>query len=338
MGTLEAVPAPRVVPEALVQEVVSWLFATSVSFALGLALGELSARLMRRGQLHWSWAALIGATLMLLRSSLGGIVPPLGLAAGWAAVRGRRWHREDIEAGGDLGSLAADRRRPTDALRRLAEAAPTHLLGFSRPIHKQEIVVGRDRRRRTVTVPFGAGCGGTHALVLGATGSGKTVTQALLAVTAIGRRQGAIVVDPKGDPGLRERLFLPLRTTAGGFSNGRPRVPYLQPVAAAGRRRSPTRRSARAVHRAPLPPPGAALSRPRGARVSRRRREVSLPGSSSTSTRRLEQLRAGSRGARERLRLPGLAGGTPARRPAGVRDRLAVLSSPTPARWLQPET
>ena len=37
MGTLEASPEPRVVPEALVQEVVSWLFATSVSFALGLA-------------------------------------------------------------------------------------------------------------------------------------------------------------------------------------------------------------------------------------------------------------------------------------------------------------
>ena len=54
-------------------------------------------------------------------------------------------------------------------------------------------------------VPFGTDAG-RHTLVLGATGSGKTVTQTLMAVRAIERGMGTIVVDPKGDRGMRERL------------------------------------------------------------------------------------------------------------------------------------
>jgi hypothetical protein len=63
-----------------------------------------------------------------------------------------------------------------------------------------------------VSVPFAAG-GGGHALVLGATGSGKTVTQAWIAGRAIERGLGAVIVDPKGDSTLREEL---LRSAAAG--------------------------------------------------------------------------------------------------------------------------
>ena len=48
--------------------------------------------------------------------------------------------------------------------------------------------------------------GGTHTLVLGATRSGKTVTMTWLAVRAVQRGMGAIVVDPKGDRDLCLRL------------------------------------------------------------------------------------------------------------------------------------
>jgi hypothetical protein len=63
--------------------------------------------------------------------------------------------------------------------------------------------IGVDRRRRAVAIPIG-GESGRHALVVGATGSGKTVTQALLVARAIARGHGAVVIDPKGDRLLRD--------------------------------------------------------------------------------------------------------------------------------------
>ena len=49
----------------------------------------------------------------------GGVTATLGTAALCATVRGRRWHREDVEAGADLAEIAAGRRGPLDALRSL---------------------------------------------------------------------------------------------------------------------------------------------------------------------------------------------------------------------------
>jgi conjugal transfer pilus assembly protein TraD len=66
------------------------------------------------------------------------------------------------------------------------------------------LAIGVDANGDTVTIPLGASSG-THALIVGATGSGKTVTQALIVAAAIGRGHGAVIVDPKGDPFLRER-------------------------------------------------------------------------------------------------------------------------------------
>ncbi len=56
-----------------------------------------------------------------------------------------------------------------------------------------------------VSIPFGDAAG-RHTLVLGATGSGKTVTQTLMAVRAVERGLAAIVVDPKGDHAMRGAL------------------------------------------------------------------------------------------------------------------------------------
>ncbi|HXB14646.1 MAG TPA: helicase HerA-like domain-containing protein [Solirubrobacteraceae bacterium] len=67
------------------------------------------------------------------------------------------------------------------------------------------LLLGRDTRGRTVRIPFGAGVTG-HALIVGATGSGKTVTQTLLAERAIADGRAVIAVDPKGDAAMRDRL------------------------------------------------------------------------------------------------------------------------------------
>jgi len=45
---------------------------------------------------------------------------------------------------------------------------------------------------------------GSHSLIVGATGSGKTVTEALIAARAIEAGRGAVIVDPKGDSLLRD--------------------------------------------------------------------------------------------------------------------------------------
>ena len=67
--------------------------------------------------LHWSWAAAALALVLLARAALAGAAATLGIAALSAAVRGRRWHREDLEAGADLAEIAAERTTPLDGLR-----------------------------------------------------------------------------------------------------------------------------------------------------------------------------------------------------------------------------
>ncbi len=66
------------------------------------------------------------------------------------------------------------------------------------------------------SVPVSASAG-THTLVAGATGSGKTFTQAWITTLAITYGMSAIVVDPKGDAGLRERLHRAARATGKAF-------------------------------------------------------------------------------------------------------------------------
>jgi type IV secretory pathway TraG/TraD family ATPase VirD4 len=131
----------------------------------------------------------------------------LAAASTLAAVRGRRWHREDVEAGADLADLAARRRAPLNLLRSLARPAVLRLrdtLGAERWLRGRQLRLGLDEERRAVSIPFNDGGGGRHTLVVGATGSGKTVTQTWIAVRAIEHGMGAVVVDPKGDGGMRE--------------------------------------------------------------------------------------------------------------------------------------
>ena len=72
----------------------------------------------------------------------------------------------------------------------------------ARPLAAQ-IAIGVDEQRRPVAITLG-GERGSHALIVGATGSGKTVTEALIAARAIEAGLGAVIVDPKGDSLLRD--------------------------------------------------------------------------------------------------------------------------------------
>jgi conjugal transfer pilus assembly protein TraD len=221
------------------------LTAGAVHLALGGLLGLLAAHLMRRLRLHWSWAAIAIVVVMLARTLLLGHVLVLGAAAFLAAMRGRRWHREDLEAGADLARAAARRRGPLDALARGGGMVANRLRWppTRSPAHApqtltgplgDELVVGVDGHRRPVAIQLGGASGGAHTLVVGATGSGKTVTLAWVITRAIARGLAAVVVDPKEDAALREWARRAALDAGGRFLEWTPSGPSVYNPCARG--------------------------------------------------------------------------------------------------------
>jgi hypothetical protein len=80
------------------------------------------------------------------------------------------------------------------------------LLGRERRGFKDdEVLIGQDvLDGGLVRIPLGGPAGGTHTLVLGAAGAGKTVTMTGIAVHGVEHGMGAVLLDPKGDPSMLE--------------------------------------------------------------------------------------------------------------------------------------
>jgi hypothetical protein len=181
---------------------------------------------MRWRALHWSWAVpsvLCAAPVWMADRFAAAVV---GFVSVMVTVTGARWHGEDVRAGGDIAADARRRRTPLSALR--SRRARRRIRG-GRVLTSRGLVVGRDQRGRAVHIPTGGGSG-RHTLVLGATGSGKTVTQAWIAGRLTQAGHGAVAVDPKGDRTLRDELHRAARRARREF-----------PVACRSRRRSPSR-------------------------------------------------------------------------------------------------
>lgn len=153
-------------------------------------LGGLAITLyLRWAGLRWTWAL----TGMILAWPF----TPLAVACGIAVVLGSRWHRADLTDGGDLAQQAAARRGPCEVVRAAAARR--------RPVvDRGELSVGVDAGGSPVRLPLG-GRSGAHTLIVGATGSGKTVTEAWIVSRAVDQGHGAVIVDPKGDDLLREQ-------------------------------------------------------------------------------------------------------------------------------------
>jgi type IV secretory pathway TraG/TraD family ATPase VirD4 len=206
------------------------LVHTLALVTIGALIGTAVARLLRARGLHWSWAggALLGAGL--LRSTFASLEPMLFTAAFCTTMRARRSHREDLEAGADLAEVAARRGRPIDLLRAAVGAAVLRRRRASAPdgwFRAGEMIVGRDERGGLVSIPFGGAHGGTHTLLVGATGSGKTVTQTWMAVRAIEQGMGAIVIDPKGDDDMRAAVARAADAAGRGFIEWTPQGPSV---------------------------------------------------------------------------------------------------------------
>src|SRR5450631_4085084 len=65
MRSSKAALEPQADPLAPVHELADWLLGTTTHVLIGLLVGMLAARLMRRRHLHWSWAA-TGLTSVVL--------------------------------------------------------------------------------------------------------------------------------------------------------------------------------------------------------------------------------------------------------------------------------
>jgi hypothetical protein len=209
MSPWSSTTEPGVDPLAPLEQLGHWLIVTAIHIVLGLSIGMIVARWMRSRHLHWSWSAAAGGFAVLAYPALAGAISTLGVAALSATVWGRRWHREDLDAGSDLAEIAARRRGPLDGVRALVRWTALRRPRVERARSSfggEGLAIGRDEGGRTVSVPFGGVGGGTHTLVVGATGSGKTVTQTWMAVRAIEQAMGAIVIDPKGDRDMRMHL------------------------------------------------------------------------------------------------------------------------------------
>jgi conjugal transfer pilus assembly protein TraD len=169
----------------------------------GAALATLSTVMFLRWLgLHWTWTlpgVLLGPLLWPFDQGAAGVI---AATAVFATATGARWHHDDLRHGADRAKDARDRRTPADATRARFERRDVR---GGRWIERHGLAVGRDQRGRTVRIPVGA-ASGRHTLVVGATGSGKTVTQAWIAGRLITAGHGAVVIDPKGDRLLHDEL------------------------------------------------------------------------------------------------------------------------------------
>jgi hypothetical protein len=168
-----------------------------VAFLGGFAL----ASALRQRALRWTWASLgLPSAYLMLRQPL--IAVPIFAASLLACVLGAHWHHEDLDHGADFAEAARRRLGLVGMIRRRQRTQAVKDDGWA---SDGLLVIGRDEQGMPVSMPLGYSSG-SHTLVVGATGSGKTVSEAWIACRLIEDGHGAIVIDPKGDQMLRDEL------------------------------------------------------------------------------------------------------------------------------------
>lgn len=208
--------------------------------------------------------------------------------------------------------------------------------------HAGSLAIGVDARGAGVEIPLG-GTSGSHILIVGATGSGKTVTQALVVAGAVARGHGAVIVDPKGDPLLRERAREAASIAGRPFIEWTPAGPTAYNPYAHG---SPGEIADKALA-------GERYSEPHYLRQAQRylgHAARALAGAGETATparlmelmdpRRLELLARSLPDETHARRLFDYLDMLDARQRAGLagtRDRLAILAESELAPWLSPQ-
>jgi hypothetical protein len=183
--------------------------ALAVALIASTTLGIALAALLRRRKQSWTFALLVvPASVLAIAASLAIAPSPAATAAiATAAValpsaaihRGLHDRLQDRRAGGDRELRAKEMRGPLDPLRRRIAERP------GRRDQTNDIPIGRTNRSELATIRRGTPASGSHVLIPGATGAGKTTTlAALLTEYVIRSGFGAIVLEAKVDGALRQ--------------------------------------------------------------------------------------------------------------------------------------
>ena len=176
---------------------------TGMWFAIGGVVGGAVLALVIRLR-GWSWTCALPLLVAVPDTSLLSWRAELGADAfAVAAVGIGAWrHLADLRAGGDLAQRARDRAGPMAPIRRWYGWRRLRNGGW---VTSQGVAIGFTAKGGLVRVPV-ASWRAVMSLLLGATGSGKTILQVLLALAAIKRGFGVIYIDPKGDDFVQEEL------------------------------------------------------------------------------------------------------------------------------------
>jgi conjugal transfer pilus assembly protein TraD len=177
--------------------------ALAIGIPVVLVAGRLFAEWLRCRRLMWTWATpAVPLGLLVAKSDIAAGLLMAGVGArAWRL--GHRWHSDDLHHGADLAEEARSRLRIAAVVSRYLPAGATARdVGWLRGA---QMVIGRDRRGREVCIPVGRESG-LHTLIVGATGSGKTVTTAWIVCRLIEAGHGAVVLDPKGDRLLHDEI------------------------------------------------------------------------------------------------------------------------------------
>jgi hypothetical protein len=183
----------------LVRGIGPHLWAIVAPVVIGLALGGISAEILHRSRLRFTWTLLgipLAALVWAVDVQLGLLFTAMAIAAVGLAVhrhlealdRGDEEARERREAIGPLGLVLSTLARRRARANRITEKG---------------LAVGGARGGGVCRVPVGI-YHGVHVLVAGATGSGKTVTQGVFVDAHVDIAFSAAIVDPKGDRRLYE--------------------------------------------------------------------------------------------------------------------------------------
>jgi hypothetical protein len=310
----------------------------AIAFGVMVGGGLATAHLLRRESLRWTWA-LLGFPVGLVAFETGPLngLPVWGasLLACWL---GASWHREDLSHGADLAEAARSRVGILGVIRRWQAQEAIKRDGW---ISGGRMIVGRDPQGLPVSVPVGdfSGC---HTLVVGATGSGKTVSQAWMAGRLIDHGHGAIVIDPKGDALLREELKAAAERRGARFLEWTPKGPLAYNPYAQG---TDTEIADKALS-------GEEFTEPHYLRQAQRYlghavRVMHGAGVTVTPASLMAHLDPQELDVRAR-KLPDADAGEPQayldslterqrRDLAGVRDRLAILAESDAREWLEPK-
>ncbi|MGB7587299.1 MAG: helicase HerA-like domain-containing protein [Solirubrobacterales bacterium] len=313
--------------ESLGPEIGHVLLTLAVALVLGFLIGAVALRSLQREGLHWSWGAL-GTPVSYL---LWFVDWRVGLVCSAATLttmrRGAREHGEVIYHGGEEARRFRDAPGPV----RFAWGQMKARRHRGERLKGSRLALGTRPDGGRCRVPFGI-THGVHGLILGATGYGKTVTQAAIAQAYIRSGQAVIALDPKGDPALRESLRQAAAESGATFREWSPTGPTIyNPLARGG----PTEIAdkALAAHQWSEPHYEVATQRLLGHALTTMQEAGIWPPSLTTLVRHMELERledlASDLGGRTCERVCGYLDGLSTRAKAdlgGGRDRLAVLA------------